>query len=154
MFFEISSNAQGGSWIMYQRENFQTTTNTINQYRTLPKQIRELRELTRMRTKYVQNQTQYKNRVHNLLSRADFCLSSKLSDVFGVCGQEILEGLMEGKSVEEVLEKTDNVRLLNRREEFETVTLGVLSVNDVFLLKKLTETLKHISAQIGELDVR
>jgi len=35
LFFEISSNAQGGSWIMYQRENFQTTTNTINQYRTL-----------------------------------------------------------------------------------------------------------------------
>jgi transposase len=36
-----------------------------------PKLIRELRELTRLRTKYVQNQTQFKNRCQGLLRRVD-----------------------------------------------------------------------------------
>jgi len=97
-----------------------------------PKHIRELRELTRTRTTYVQNQTQFKNRVPSLLSRANFCLSSKLSDVFGKAGQEILDGLMAGKSVGAVLEGTKNEWLLGRREEFEEVLLSVLSENDVF----------------------
>jgi transposase len=119
-----------------------------------PKHIRELRELTRMRTKYVQNQTQFKNRVHSLLSRANFCLSSKLSDVFGKAGQEILDGLMEGKSVGAVLEETKNEWLLGRREEFEEVVLSVLSENDCFLLKQLTESLLHLKGQIAELDAK
>jgi len=52
--------------------------------------------------------------------------------VFGKAGQEILDGLMAGKSVGAVLEGTKNEWLLGRREEFEEVLLSVLSENDVF----------------------
>jgi len=89
-----------------------------------------------------------------LLSRTNFCLSSKLSDVFGKAGQEILDGLMEGKSVGTVLEETKNEWLLGRREEFEEVVLSVLSENDCFLLKQLAESLLHLKGLIAELDAK
>lgn len=74
--------------------------------------------------------------------------------MFGKAGQEILDGLMAGKSVGAVLEGTKNEWLLGRREEFEEVLLSVLSENDVFLLKRLTESLLHLKGQIAELDAK
>jgi len=56
------------------------------------KRLRELRELTRLRVKYVQNRTQFKNRCQKVLNRVNIRLRSKLSDVFGKLGMEILNG--------------------------------------------------------------
>ena len=68
------------------------------------KRLRELRELTRLRVKYVQNRTAFKNRCQKVLNRVNIRLRSKLTDVFGKAGMEILNGLMVGKSVEYILE--------------------------------------------------
>ena len=61
------------------------------------KRLRELRELTRLRVKYVQNRTAFKNRCQKVLNRVNIRLRSKLKDVFGKAGMEILNGLMAGK---------------------------------------------------------
>jgi transposase len=45
------------------------------------KHLRELRELTRLRVKYVQNRTAFKNRCQKVLNRVNIRLRSKLSDV-------------------------------------------------------------------------
>ena len=118
------------------------------------KRLRELRELTRLRVKYVQNRTAFKNRCQKVLNRVNIRLRSKLSDVFGKAGMEILNGLMSGKTVEDILEHTESKRLKSRCDEIKTVAKGALSENDIFELKKLTETINHLNEQIHDLEAR
>jgi transposase len=118
------------------------------------KRLRELRELTRLRVKYVQNRTAFKNRCQKVLNRVNIRLRSKLSDVFGKAGMEILNGLMAGKSVEYILEHTESKRLKSRCDEIKSVAKGALSENDIFVLKHLTNTIKHLDEQIHQLEAR
>ncbi len=121
------------------------------------KRLRELRELTRLRIKYVQSRTAFKNRCQKVLNRVNIRLGSKLSDVFGKAGQEILEGLMAGKSVEAILEDTENkwLRWLrNRCDEIKAVAQGALSEEDIFVLRHLMETIKHLNEEIRQLEAR
>ncbi len=118
------------------------------------KHLRELRELTRLRIRYVQNRTQFKNRCQKVLNRVNIRLRSKLSDVFGKAGMEILNGLMAGKTVEAILEHTENKQLMSRCDEIKSVAKGALSENDIFLLKHLTETIEHLNGQIRQIEKR
>jgi transposase len=118
------------------------------------RRIREVRELTRLRVKLVESRTAFKNRCQKILNRVNIRLGSRLSDVFGKAGREILEGLMAGKSVEAILEHTQNRWLKNRCEEIKAVAKGALSENDIFVLKQLTETIEHLNEQIHRVEAR
>lgn len=118
------------------------------------KHLRELRELTRLQLKYVQNTTAFKNRCQKVLNRVNIRLRSKLSDVFGKGGMETLNGLMAGKSVEAILEHTESKRLKNRCEEIKAVAKGSLSENDIFELRQLTETIEHLNGQVRKVEAR
>ena len=118
------------------------------------KQVRELRELTRLRVKLVENRTAFKNRCQKVLNRVNIRLGSRLSDVFGKAGKEILEGLMAGKTVEAILEHTQNKWLKSRCDEVKAVAKGALSESDIFLLKEHTEMIEHLNEQILRVEVR
>ncbi|MDR2700322.1 MAG: transposase [Nitrososphaerota archaeon] len=119
-----------------------------------PKHLRELRTLTRLRVKYVQNKTQFKNRCQKLLNQSNIRLSSKLSDVFGKAGTEILNGLMEGKTVEEILTNTENRFPVDRKDELYEVAKGSLGEIDMFVLDELTRSADALTVQIREIEVR
>ena len=118
------------------------------------KLVRELRELTRLRVKLVENRTAFKNRCQKVLNRVNIRLGSRLSDVFGKAGKEILEGLMAGKTVEAILEHTQNKWLKSRCDEIKAVAKGALSESDIFLLKEHTEMIEHLNEQILRVEVR
>jgi transposase len=118
------------------------------------KQVRELRELTRLRVKLVENRTAFKNRCQKVLNRVNIRLGSRLSDVFGKAGKEILEGLMAGKTVESILEQTQNKWLKNRCDEIKAVAKGALSESDIFVLKELTEMIEHLNEKIRRVEAR
>lgn len=61
-----------------------------------PKEIRELRGLTRYRTKLVAMRTAARNRTIKLIEIAGVKLSSVVSDSFGATGRIILDGLASG----------------------------------------------------------
>ncbi len=63
-----------------------------------PKEIRELRALTRYRTKLVAIRTGTRNRTIKLIETAGIKLSSVVSDSFGKTGRAILDGLSQGKT--------------------------------------------------------
>src|SRR5919204_3111430 len=59
---------------------------------------RDLRDLTRYRTKLVQERAREVNRVQGVLERANIKLASVASDVLGVSGRAMLEALIAGKA--------------------------------------------------------
>ena len=68
-----------------------------------PKDIRELRDLTRRRRQLVRNGAPERNRVQKVLEGAPIKLGNVLTDVFGLSGQRMVEALLEGKaSAEEI----------------------------------------------------
>src|SRR6266540_979152 len=66
-----------------------------------PKEIRELRDLTRYRRKLVEGRTAERNRLLKLLEGANIKLASVASDAFGVSGILILRELITGESTPE-----------------------------------------------------
>jgi transposase len=63
-----------------------------------PVEQRELRDLTRYRTKLVQERGREVNRVQGVLERANIKLASVATDVMGVSGRAILAALVEGRA--------------------------------------------------------
>jgi transposase len=60
-----------------------------------PKNVRELRELTRYRKFIVQDITKQKNRIEKTMQIAGFKLSTFLSDIFGVSGRNLINVLIK-----------------------------------------------------------
>jgi len=118
------------------------------------KRVRELRELTRLRVKLVGTRTAFKNRCHKVLNRVNIRLGSKLSDVFGKAGKEILEGLMDGKTVDDILQHTKNRWLKKRADEISAVVKGVLSQSDIFVLKQCVDMVNEVGERILRVDAQ
>ena len=116
--------------------------------------IRVLRELTRLRTKMVQNRTDYKNRVHKVLQRCNIRLGSKLHSVFGKAGMEVLNGLMTGRSLDEIVNESKSRVLKERRGELEKVVRAGLDQEDIFVLKRCLRMVKSLDEELEELDAR
>lgn len=65
-----------------------------------PEDIRDLRDLTRYRTKLIGHRTSERNRIHKILQDSNVKLTSVISDIFGVSGRRILEAIMNGEKIE------------------------------------------------------
>jgi transposase len=61
--------------------------------------------------------SQIKNRVHQELESACTKLSSPLSDIFGKSGIQIIRGISEGLSVEDILNSIPSKKLKNKKRE-------------------------------------
>jgi transposase len=79
-------------------------------------------------------------------------LSSVLSDIFGKAGKEILEGLMAGKTVEDILKTTENKHLKKQKQAIIDAARGSLSETDIFLLKEMTQTIAALTVQIHNIE--
>jgi len=55
-----------------------------------PKEIRQWRELTRLRRTYTESLADYKRRVHKLFETANIKIDSVVSDLFGVTGRNLI----------------------------------------------------------------
>ena len=75
----------------------------IEPSRIFPKEDRELRRLTRAREGYVTDMTREKNRIHHALESCGIKLSSVLADVFGKSGRYLLNSLLDGVELEEMI---------------------------------------------------
>jgi len=76
----------------------------IEPSRIFPKDDRELRRLTRAREGYVNDMTREKNKIHHALESCGIKLSSVLADVFGKSGRYLLNCLLKGIELEEMIE--------------------------------------------------
>ena len=68
-----------------------------------PRRFRHLRQLTRYRRKLVAERSRHRNRVHKTLDHDGLRLGGILSDIFGVNGRRILDGLVAGHPTHAIL---------------------------------------------------
>ena len=68
-----------------------------------PREIRELRDYTRLRTDLIEERSRHKQRLEKLLEDALIKLSTVATDLFGKSGRAMLEALIAGERDPEVL---------------------------------------------------
>ena len=119
-----------------------------------PKEIRELRGLTRYRTKLVATRTATRNRTIKLLETAGIKLSSVVSDSFGKTGRAILDGLVEGKTTPAEMAAKAKGSLRHKMPELEHALQHPLSAHQRELLAMLLGAFDSTDALIAEVELK
>ena len=120
----------------------------IEPSRIFPKDDRDIRSLTRTREKLVNNSTQMKNRIHKELESACIKISSVLSDIFGVSGMKIINGLLEGKNIDEILKMITSKAILKKEQELRQAVTISLDPARILLIRTYLNLIEKIESQI------
>lgn len=124
----------------------------IEPSRIFPKEDRELRRLTRARESYLKEITQEKNKIHHALDSSCIKLASVLSDIFGRSGRYILSCLMEGKSVEDIIEGLPTKRIKKKADLIREAIVSSLEVSQIIQIRGSLKLIDAIQERIDELD--
>jgi transposase len=106
-----------------------------------PEDIRNLRDLTRYRSKLIAGMASEKNRILKTLETANIKLSSVLSDVFGESGSRIIEDLAKGVTDPKELVKHIVGRVKHSKNDFIRALTGRITKHHQFLIQ---QALDHI----------
>ncbi|GEC10770.1 IS110 family transposase [Streptomyces spinoverrucosus] len=117
-----------------------------------PKPVRQLRDLTRTRTVFVQERTRHKHRVDKILQDAQIKLSSVVSDLFGVSSRAMLDALVAGERSPRTLADLARGSLIEKKSALIESLTGQFDDHHGRLLGMLLETVDHLTAQVRELD--
>ena len=116
-----------------------------------PKDLRELRIIARYRTKLVGTLAGEKNRLHKTLDDAGVRLGNVVSDMGGVTATEIITGLIEGKSIDALLDCT-RTQLKKKKDALRAELEGEISARHLFLLKNLQEHIAYVEKKLRHID--
>ena len=114
--------------------------------------IRELRDLTRYKTKLTNQITAEKNRFQKILEDANIKLSSVLSDVFGATGKKIIARILEGDyDPEQLLYYVHGHVKADRKDIVEALT-GYVRDHHRFMLKTILANISRIETTLEEIE--
>lgn len=118
-----------------------------------PRDIRELRDLTRRRRVLLNEGTAERNRTQKVLEDANVKLGNVLSDVFGSSGQAMLEALLEGKQTPSEIAELAQSRLRPKIPQIMEALEGHrMTDHHRLLIKQSLDHMQYIEKMIGELD--
>lgn len=122
-----------------------------------PKDIRQLRDLTRYKRKLVQTISAEKNRIQKILEDANIKLSSVVSDTFGVSASQIIEELLKGELSIEEMSNLARGKLVKKRELLKEALVGNFQEHHKFMIeasishiKSIEKIIENINSQIAE----
>jgi transposase len=115
-----------------------------------PGEVREWRDLTRLRRTYVESLGDYKRRAHKLFESANIKIDSVVSDLFGVTARNLMKLLAQGPSEIslEQLESCLRGKLKAKREELFRSIQGFFTDHHRYLLSSLLRTIAGIEREI------
>ena len=119
------------------------------------KEQRELRDLTRYRTKLVQSNASNKNRIIRILEDANIKLSSVLSSTSGVVGTKLIDKICEGKQI--TMQDIDEVyhkKLGASKDEIFEACQGFVTTHHVYMLQLIRKEIDNTLRTIESLDLR
>jgi len=117
-----------------------------------PKGQRDVRDLTRYRTKLVQERVREVNRVQGVLERANIKLASVVSDIMGVSGRAMLEALIAGKADPATMADLAKRRMRSKLPLLEQALTGVVRDHHRQLLAMQLAHIDFLDDQIDALN--
>ncbi len=118
-----------------------------------PKEIRELRDLTRYRKKLKGYETSEKNRISKVLEDANIKVSTYMSNVFGVSGRKMLDALVNGEAIEPATVADLAIgRLRSKIPDLVEALNGRVTKHHRNIIKKSLNHLVFLEQSIAELE--
>jgi transposase len=117
-----------------------------------PQGQRDVRDLTRYRTKLVQERVREVNRLQGVLERANIKLASVASDIMGVSGRAMLEALIAGKANPATMADLAKRRRRSKIPLLEQALTGVVRDHHRQLLAMQLAHIDFLDAQIAVLN--
>lgn len=115
-----------------------------------PRDLRELRLVSRYRQKLVAMQAAQTNRLHKVLDDAGIKLGGLVADIHGKAASAIVDGLIDGLAPQELIRFSG--RLKASREDLLASLEGDLSARHRWVLQEVRESLKELAAHIEKVD--
>lgn len=117
-----------------------------------PKDIRELRDLTRYHRKLTQAVSAEKNRVQKILEDANIKLSSVVSDTFGVSATAIIDALVTGELTPEEMSGFARGKLRKKKDAIREALVGRITKHHIFMIHTSLEHIKSVEKLMAEID--
>ena len=117
-----------------------------------PVEIRQLRDLTRMRARIRQTLASFANRIQKVLEDANLKLGSVASDVLGVSGRHMRKALMAGEQDPQKLANLAQGHLRKKIEPLQLALQGHFTDHHRLQLKLLLEFVEFGEQQLSHLD--
>lgn len=120
-----------------------------------PVDIRELRDLTRLRKKWIGHVTSEKNRIQKVLEASNVKLSTVISDVFGVSGRKLLNRLIEKGYVDvKDVEERIHGKMASKKQQIADSLFGTINEHQLFLIRQSWQHIEYLESLITEIEQR
>lgn len=121
-----------------------------------PAEIRQWRDLTRLRKRFVHTVGDYKKRAHKLFESANIKIDSVVSDLFGATGRNLMTLLASDRDVIALSDIRGCTRgkLKGKEDELFRSIQGFFKDHHRFVLQTILETILHLERRIEILDLR
>lgn len=119
-----------------------------------PRDLRELRMLTRYRRKLVGQLASEKNRLQKVLDSCGIRLSSVVSDIDGVSAQRMIDALIESKKAPYAIAEMALGRLRGKKRDIMMAVDGRISDRHRFLLKRIRKHVMWLKESLQEIDAQ
>jgi transposase len=116
-----------------------------------PRDLRELRLVSRYRRKLSAMCASEINRLHKILDDGGIKLGGVVSDINGVSARAMVSALIEGKSIEHMLGLARG-KLQQKREELGASLDGDLSARHLFVLGHIEAHIQALQRELAEID--
>ena len=116
-----------------------------------PQPIRDLRELTRYRTKLVQERSREVNRLQKVLEGANIKLAAVATDVLGKSGRDMLDALVTGTQDAEVLAELARGKLRKKLPDLRLALEGRVKPHHRFLLMRILAHIDFLEESLQQL---
>jgi transposase len=117
-----------------------------------PREIAELRDLTRYRKKLIEDHTREVQRVQKVLEDTGIKLDSVVSDVMGKAARRMIDALTDGERDPEVLADMALTRMRPKIPDLRRALVGRFNDHHALLLGMHLRHADHLDSAIVELD--
>jgi transposase len=117
-----------------------------------PKDLRELRLISRYRRKLSGMLASETNRLHKILDDAGIKLGAVVSNIKGVSAKAMIEGLIQGRPIHE-LPQLARGTLKQKKDLLAESLEGELSARHLYLLKHIHNHVSYLEQELAQLDL-